>query len=342
MQIDIGFGDVTPAPENVVPVILDDMPQPQLRVYPRYTVVAESRSDGQARHPQQPDEGLLRSVGAVAPFRIRRCGAGDGDPRHQRRGTDIPPDLPFGSPTNSPGTSEARAVGGFQRKSVLEPMPLTSDQAARVPAARAHGTAAGNVFTGSGAQARVGMQPDVSQPPVRFRRLRIELPPFVALARAMRRCGGSRIRAALASFPNSAPHALPIPRKPRPSLRPRSGEKVGAAAPDEALLYLRPKTAHHHLQPRENACLPFAPRSGGRWCAAPDEGRGRSDASTLQKCARAASSAVAEEKKAPHPRLPPHLSPSPRGEGTSMRDHQSAACILATAPAVLRPAQLER
>lgn len=43
VQIDIGFGDaVTPAPENVqYPVILDGMPQPQLRVYPRYTVVAE-------------------------------------------------------------------------------------------------------------------------------------------------------------------------------------------------------------------------------------------------------------------------------------------------------------
>jgi hypothetical protein len=43
VQIDIGFGDaVTPGPDNVqYPVILDDMPQPQLRVYPRCTVVAE-------------------------------------------------------------------------------------------------------------------------------------------------------------------------------------------------------------------------------------------------------------------------------------------------------------
>lgn len=43
VQIDIGFGDaVTPDPENVqYPVILDGMAQPQLRVYPRYTVVAE-------------------------------------------------------------------------------------------------------------------------------------------------------------------------------------------------------------------------------------------------------------------------------------------------------------
>jgi len=43
VQIDIGFGDaVTPGPEDArYPVILDEMPQPRLRVYPRDTVVAE-------------------------------------------------------------------------------------------------------------------------------------------------------------------------------------------------------------------------------------------------------------------------------------------------------------
>lgn len=43
VQVDIGFGDaVTPSPEMVVyPVILPDFEPPQLRVYPRYTVVAE-------------------------------------------------------------------------------------------------------------------------------------------------------------------------------------------------------------------------------------------------------------------------------------------------------------
>lgn len=43
VQIDIGFGDaVTPAPEEVdYPVILDGFASPKLRVYPRYTVVAE-------------------------------------------------------------------------------------------------------------------------------------------------------------------------------------------------------------------------------------------------------------------------------------------------------------
>jgi Nucleotidyl transferase AbiEii toxin, Type IV TA system len=43
LQVDIGFGDaVTPAPESVrYPVLLEDMPAPQLRSYPKYTVVAE-------------------------------------------------------------------------------------------------------------------------------------------------------------------------------------------------------------------------------------------------------------------------------------------------------------
>lgn len=43
LQVDIGFGDaVTPAPEAVrYPVMLDDLPVPELRAYPKYTVVAE-------------------------------------------------------------------------------------------------------------------------------------------------------------------------------------------------------------------------------------------------------------------------------------------------------------
>ncbi|MBP6008062.1 MAG: nucleotidyl transferase AbiEii/AbiGii toxin family protein [Rhodoferax sp.] len=43
VQVDVGFGDaVTPAPESAMyPVMFDDMPAPSLRVYPRYTVVAE-------------------------------------------------------------------------------------------------------------------------------------------------------------------------------------------------------------------------------------------------------------------------------------------------------------
>lgn len=43
VQVDVGYGDaVTPAPEMATyPVMLEDMPAPELRVYPRYTVIAE-------------------------------------------------------------------------------------------------------------------------------------------------------------------------------------------------------------------------------------------------------------------------------------------------------------
>ena len=43
VQVDVGYGDaVTPAPEIAdYPVLLDEFPNPRLRVYPRYTVVAE-------------------------------------------------------------------------------------------------------------------------------------------------------------------------------------------------------------------------------------------------------------------------------------------------------------
>jgi len=43
VQVDVGYGDaVTPAPDSAIyPVMFDEMPAPLLRVYPRYTVVAE-------------------------------------------------------------------------------------------------------------------------------------------------------------------------------------------------------------------------------------------------------------------------------------------------------------
>lgn len=43
VQVDVGYGDaVTPAPQMATyPVMLEDMPAPELRVYPQYTVIAE-------------------------------------------------------------------------------------------------------------------------------------------------------------------------------------------------------------------------------------------------------------------------------------------------------------
>lgn len=129
VQIDIGFGDaVTPAPENVqYPVILDGMPQPQLRVYPRCTVVAEkleamvklgilnSRMKDYfdlwvlARHSDFDGAVLAQAIGAT----------------FERRGTAVPSGLPLGL-TDEFGLDEqkTRQWQAFLRKNTLEPMPL--------------------------------------------------------------------------------------------------------------------------------------------------------------------------------------------------------------------------
>lgn len=131
VQIDIGFGDaVTPAPENVrYPVILDGMPQPKLRAYPRYTVVAEkleamvklgilnSRMKDYfdlwvlARHSDF--DGVILATAIRATF--------------ERRGTSIPAGLPFGL-TDEFALHEQKNMqwSGFQRKNALEPMPLAA------------------------------------------------------------------------------------------------------------------------------------------------------------------------------------------------------------------------
>ncbi|HBO7167252.1 nucleotidyl transferase AbiEii/AbiGii toxin family protein [Pseudomonas aeruginosa] len=129
VQIDIGFGDaVTPAPENVqYPVILDDMPQPQLRVYPRYTVVAEKLEAMvklgilNSRMKDYFDLWVLSRHsdfdGAVLAQAIRAT--------FERRGTDIPTGLPFALTDEfALHEQKIRQWTGFQRKNALEPMTL--------------------------------------------------------------------------------------------------------------------------------------------------------------------------------------------------------------------------
>jgi len=69
VQIDIGFGDaVTPGPDNVqYPVILDDMPQPQLRVYPRDAVAAEKLEVPTSTAQCWPQPSAPRSSAGVRP-----------------------------------------------------------------------------------------------------------------------------------------------------------------------------------------------------------------------------------------------------------------------------------
>ena len=129
VQIDIGFGDaVTPAPENVqYPVILDGMPQPQLRVYPRYTVVAEKLEAMvklgilNSRLKDYFDLWVLARHsgfdGAVLAQAIRAT--------FERRGTAIPSGAPLGL-TDEYGLDEQKTKQwqAFLRKNTLEPMPL--------------------------------------------------------------------------------------------------------------------------------------------------------------------------------------------------------------------------
>lgn len=100
IQIDIGFGDaVTPGPEDVqYPVMLPEFEAPKLRVYPRYTVVAEKLE-------------ALASLG-IANSRMKdyfdlwilsRYSDFDGDTLRSalratfdRRKTKLSPDTPFG------------------------------------------------------------------------------------------------------------------------------------------------------------------------------------------------------------------------------------------------------
>lgn len=129
VQVDVGYGDaVTPGPEAVeYPVMLDEFPGPRLRVYPRYSVVAEkleamitlgvanSRMKDYfdlwvlARHSDFEGEVLRQAIGATL----------------SRRSTDVPTNVPF-------GLTEAFAIDpqkqvqwqGFLKKNRLEALTL--------------------------------------------------------------------------------------------------------------------------------------------------------------------------------------------------------------------------
>jgi hypothetical protein len=130
VQIDIGFGDaVVPGPEDVFyPIILPGMPEPQLRVYPRYTVVAEKlealTSLGMlnsrmkdffdlwvlAKHSDFDGSVLLRAVAAT----------------FERRRTAVPQGLPVGlSDEFINDIQKGTQWQAFLRKNALDPMSLT-------------------------------------------------------------------------------------------------------------------------------------------------------------------------------------------------------------------------
>jgi hypothetical protein len=129
VQIDIGFEDaVVPGPDEVhYPVILGEMPEPHLHVYPRYTVVAEKlealTSLGMlnsrmkdffdlwilAKHSDFDGQILSRAVAAT----------------FERRRTAVPHGVPIGlSDEFINDDQKGKQWQAFLRKNALDPMPL--------------------------------------------------------------------------------------------------------------------------------------------------------------------------------------------------------------------------
>jgi hypothetical protein len=100
LQADIGFGDaVTPAPEETdYPVLLNDLPAPRLRVYPRYTVIAEklhavaSLGIANSRMKDFFDLWVLTQHSKLDATILRRAISAT----FARRGTALPTNTPIG------------------------------------------------------------------------------------------------------------------------------------------------------------------------------------------------------------------------------------------------------
>ena len=131
VQIDIGFGDaVVPGPDEVhYPVILGEMPEPHLHVYPRYTVVAEklealtSLGMLNSRMKDYFDLWILAKHSDFDGQILSRAVAATFD----RRRTAIPTGLPIGlSDEFISDAQKAKQWQGFLRKNALDPMPLAT------------------------------------------------------------------------------------------------------------------------------------------------------------------------------------------------------------------------
>ena len=131
VQWDVGFGDaVTPAPADAhYPVLLDGMPAPSLRVYPRETVFAEKLEAiatlGIANSRMKDYFDLLALLregameGAVLADAIRKT--------FQRRGTALPDGAPFGlTDTFATDTQKQTQWTAFLRRNRLSAPELAA------------------------------------------------------------------------------------------------------------------------------------------------------------------------------------------------------------------------
>lgn len=129
LQVDIGFGDaVTPAPESAsYPVLLQDLPAPQLRTYPKYTVVAEKfhavclLGMANTRLKDYFDLWVLLTDGALKPTELRRALEATFD----RRKLAMPSTLPSGlSDAFAGDATKQRQWAAFLKKNRLEALDL--------------------------------------------------------------------------------------------------------------------------------------------------------------------------------------------------------------------------
>lgn len=130
LQVDIGFGDaVTPAPESVnYPVLLEGLPAPQLRAYPKYTVVAEKfhavclLGMANTRMKDYFDLWVLLTEGALDPSELHRAVAAT----FQRRKLAVPSAVPSGlSDAFALDAAKQKQWVAFLKKNRLETVELT-------------------------------------------------------------------------------------------------------------------------------------------------------------------------------------------------------------------------
>jgi hypothetical protein len=131
MQLDVGFGDaVTPAADEVeYPVLLNGLPAPKLKVYPRATVVAEkleaivSLGITNSRMKDYFDLLALVREGALDPETLVAAIAAT----FQRRGTEFPLTPPIGlSPEFVATPGKVQLWTAFLARNRLEGPPLAA------------------------------------------------------------------------------------------------------------------------------------------------------------------------------------------------------------------------
>ena len=129
LQVDIGFGDaVTPSPQAIrYPVLLDGLPAPQLRSYPKYTVVAEKLHAicllgmANTRMKDYFELWVLMTEGTLDPAELRRAKAAT----FERRQLALPAGLPAGlSDGFSNDAAKQAQWAAFLKKNRLEALEL--------------------------------------------------------------------------------------------------------------------------------------------------------------------------------------------------------------------------